>query len=307
MARARHKPLDTRAPPLEVHPAPRHAEGARFTVVVPSWNNLPFLRLCLESIRRNSAEPHQVVVHVNDGLDGTLEWVRAQGIDYTWSATNAGVCFPVNAAASLATTDYVVYMNDDMYACPGWDAALLDAVREIGHERFMLSGTMIEPGGKTPGSIVPHDFGGDPGTFREADLLAALPSLSRPDWAGATSPPTLVHRRMWDLVGGYSVELSPGMGSDPDLAMKLWLAGVREFRGVGRSRVYHFRHKSVGRDLALNDDARQFALKYGIPISYFLREVLRWGQPYAGPIPEMPSDLRFRWARVRGFRYRFTP
>jgi glycosyltransferase involved in cell wall biosynthesis len=306
MAR-RHRPLDTRAPRIEAHPAGRPGPGARFTIVIPSWNNLPYLRLCVESIRRNSAMAHQVVVHVNDGSDGTLDWVRAEGLDHTWSEGNAGVCFAVNAAAALATTDLIAYMNDDMYACPGWDVSLLGAVERIGHERFMLSGTMIEPGGKTPGSILPHDYGSDPGTFRERDLLADLAGLRRADWSGATSPPTLVHRRMWDLVGGYSVEFSPGMGSDPDLSMKLWLSGVREFRGVGASRVYHFRHKTVGRDLVLNDGGHEFALKYGLPISYFLWDMLRWGQEYAGPLPDPPRDWRHRWARFRAFRYRFTP
>jgi glycosyltransferase involved in cell wall biosynthesis len=306
MAR-RHGPLDTLAPPIESCPAPRAVPGARFTVVIPSWNNLPYLRLCVASIRRNSAVPHQVVVHVNDGSDGTLDWVRAEGLDHTRSATNAGVCFAVNAAAALATTDHVLYMNDDMYACPGWDTALLAAAGAIGHDRYMLSGTMIEPGGKTPGSIVPHDYGADPASFREQDLLADLPGLVRPDWSGATSPPTLVHRRMWELVGGYSVEFHPGMGSDPDLSMKLWLAGVREFRGVGASRVYHFRHRTVGRDIVLNDGGERFALKYGLPISYFLWDQLRWGQPYAGPLPDPRDDGRRRWARMRAFRYRFTP
>jgi glycosyltransferase involved in cell wall biosynthesis len=306
MAR-RHRPLETRAPRIEAHPAGPPAPGARFTIVIPTWNNLPYLRLCVESIRRNSGMAHQVVVHVNDGSDGTLDWVRAQGLDHTWSEDNAGVCFAVNAAAALATTDLIAYVNDDMYACPGWDVSLLEAVERIGHERFMLSGTMIEPGGKTPGSILPHDYGGDPGSFRERDLLADLPGLKRPDWSGATSPPTLVHRRMWDLVGGYSVEFSPGMGSDPDLSMKLWLAGVREFRGVGASRVYHFRHKTVGRDLVLNDGGHEFALKYGLPISYFLWDMLRWGQEYVGPLPDPPRDWLHRWARFRAFRYRFTP
>lgn len=307
MAR-RHDPLDTLAPAIASFPAPRPVEGARFTIVVPSWNNLPYLRLCVESIRRNSTFPHQVVVHVNDGSDGTLAWVREQGLDFTHSETNAGVCFAVNAAAALATTDLVLYMNDDMYACPGWDAALLEAAERIGHERYMLSGTMIEPGGKkTPGSIVPHDYGSDPATFREADLLRDLPRLARGDWSGATSPPTLVHRRTWELVGGYSVEFHPGMGSDPDLSMKLWLAGVREFRGIGASRVYHFRHRTVGRDILLNDGGERFALKYGLPISYFLWDQLRWGKAYEGPLPDPPRDARWRLARLRAFRYRFTP
>ena len=127
MAR-RHRPLETFAPRIEACPAPHATPGARFTVVIPSWNNLPYLRLCVESIRRNSAMAHQVVVHVNDGSDGTLEWVRAEGLDHTRSESNAGVCFAVNAAAALASTDLIAYMNDDMYACPGWDVALLDAV-----------------------------------------------------------------------------------------------------------------------------------------------------------------------------------
>ncbi len=188
MAR-RHSPLETSAPRIEVCPAPLPTPGARFTIVIPSWNNLPYLRLCVESIRRNSAMAHQVVVHVNDGSDGSLEWVRAEGLGHTRSERNAGVCFAVNAAAALATTDLIAYMNDDMYVCPGWDVALLEAVERIGHERFMLSGTMIEPGGKTPGSIVPCDYGGDPATFRERDLLADLGKLRRTDWSGATSPP----------------------------------------------------------------------------------------------------------------------
>ena len=32
----------------------------------------------------------------------------------------------------------------------------------------------------------------------------------------------------------------PGTGSDPDLNMKLWNEGVRIFKGVGKSKVYHF-------------------------------------------------------------------
>ena len=31
---------------------------------------------------------------------------------------------------------------------------------------------------------------------------------------GATIPPNIVHRDIWDLVGGYSIEYSPGMYSD---------------------------------------------------------------------------------------------
>ena len=43
-----------------------------------------------------------------------------------------------------------------------------------------------------------------------------------------------------EKVGGFSEEFSPGAGSDPDLNMKLWNEGVRIFKCLNQSRVYHF-------------------------------------------------------------------
>src|SRR5262245_34436905 len=105
-----------------------------FSILVPTWNNLPFLRLALNSLRKNSAREHQIIVHVNEGSDGTRECLESERIDYTWTKHNVGVCFAMNAARSLARADYLVFMNDDMYACPGWDAYLLDEIGALNHE-----------------------------------------------------------------------------------------------------------------------------------------------------------------------------
>ena len=132
-------------PEIDYHRGTRSHEGCRFSILIPSWNNLPFLQLCLRSIERHSEARHQIIVHVNEGNDGTREWVRSQGYDHTVSARNVGVCYAVNAMRSLVTTDLIAYANDDMYLCPGWDRALLDVIDDLGHDRFFLSGTLIEP------------------------------------------------------------------------------------------------------------------------------------------------------------------
>ncbi len=291
---------------IELVPGRAPPAGARFSVVIPTWNNLALVKHCVASIRRNSTFPHQIVLHVNQGADGTLDWARAEGLDHTWSRENVGVCLAVNAAASLARTDLVAYMNDDMWVCPGWDAPLCDAIDRLGHRRFFLSSTLIEPRGANPCAFAPEDFGDSPETFREAELLAALPRLVRPDWSGASWPPNVVPRELWALVGGYSVEFSPGMYSDPDFSMKLWRAGVREFRGVAASRVYHFMSKSTGR-IVKNDGRRQFALKWGLPSSFFYRKVLGMGAPYAGPRPELDEAPGLATARLKGFLQRVRP
>lgn len=252
-----------------------------FSIVIPTWNNLPFLALAVDSIRRHSAHEHQVLVHVNDGSDGTLDWVRSQGLAHTASPANIGICYAVNRVAAMADRPYLVYMNDDMAVLPGWDSALLAAARQLearGEERFMLSATMIEPRDSGNRCVVVGDYGRDPAAFREAELIAALPGFVRSDWLGSTWPPTLVPTALWTEVGGYSVELSPGMSSDNDFAMKLWHAGCRVFAGLGDAFVYHFACVSTGR-IVKNDGRRQFLHKWGITQRDFDRLCLRRGEP----------------------------
>ncbi|HEY8710399.1 MAG TPA: glycosyltransferase [Burkholderiaceae bacterium] len=249
-----------------------------FSIVIPTWNNLPFLQLAVETIRRNSAYRHEILVHVNDGSDGTLGWVRDQGLKHTASPENVGICYAVNQAAALATQPYLLYLNDDMAVLPGWDSRLLAVARRLDGRRFMLSSTMIEPGVLKNRCTVHADFGRDASSFREVELIAALPTMHRSHWLGATWPPTLLPRWMWTEVGGYSVELSPGMSSDNDLSMKLWHAGCRTFIGLGDSFVYHFACVSTHR-IVKNDGRLLFLHKWGISQRDFDRICLHRGEP----------------------------
>jgi hypothetical protein len=250
-----------------------------FSIVIPSWNNLRYLRLCVESLRRHSTRKHQIIVHVNGGDDGTREWIAREGIEHTDSETNIGICYAVNRAALLAHADYVMYLNDDMVAAPGWDVALDRALTRVaGHRLFMLSGTMIEPEATGNKCAVVADLGRDPDAFDLAGFARKASSLARGDWLGSTWPPTLVARAAWHEVGGYSVEFSPGMSSDNDFTMKLWHAGCRVFVGVGTSLFYHFAKVSTAR-IRKNDGRREFLLKWGITQSAFDRRWLRRGQP----------------------------
>lgn len=262
---------------------------SRFSIVIPSWNNLALLKVCVESVEANSAFLHQIIVHINDGSDGSLEWVRSKGLAYTYSAQNTGICLTVNQAAALAQHDLILYLNDDMYCCPQWDSRLLAKVQQIGHDAFVLSGTMIEPVGSGNPCVSVSDFGRDADTFREHELLEKCRTLAKPDWYGSTWPPTLVHRRWWHAVGGYSSEFSPGMSSDNDFSMKMWAAGCRVFLGVGDSLVYHFMCKSTGR-IVKNNGRKQFMRKWGITSSLFDRYYLRRGEVALKTTLSEPDD-----------------
>lgn len=256
-----------------------------FSILIPTWNNLEFVKLCVEGIRKNSTYSHQIILHINDGSDGTLLWTKGSNIDYTHTQENVGVCKAVNMASQKIKQDYVVFMNDDMYCLPGWDKHLADEIREAGTDLFMFSSTMIEPYNTGNRCVVVADYGRDANSFREQELLDNFTTIKRGDWSGATWPPSVVHRKWWEKVGGYSEEFSPGMSSDDDFAMKLWQAGCRLYKGVGDSLVYHFVSKSTGR-VVRNDGRRQFMRKWGIKQSTFHKYFTKRGEPYTGLLEE---------------------
>ena len=230
--------------------------------------------------------PLQIIVHVNEGTDGTAAWVKSQtDLNFTFSQENIGVCFALNQCRTLAKGDYFLYLNDDMYVCPGWDQNLFNEIKAIGHDAFFLSSTAIEPVETNNNCVIVLNFGTDPDSFQQENLLKEFRNPVMKDWQGSTWPPNVVHKRTWDLVGGYSIEYSPGLYSDPDFSMKLWKAGVRLFKGIGDSRVYHFGGKSTKR-IVKNKGYYTFISKWGMTSGTFTKKMLRSGEPFDGILTE---------------------
>lgn len=261
-----------------------------FSIVIPTWNNLPYIKLLVESLRKNSKYKHQILIHVNDGSDGSLEWIREQGIEHSASPDNIGICFAVNRVAALATQKYLVYMNDGMVALPGWDEALPSYAQEFGDQRFMLSATMVEPRETGNKCVVVADFGQSAEQWNGPLALSSSAGLKRSNWQGSTWPPTMVPTWMWQEVGGYSTEFSPGMSSDNDFTMKLYHAGCRLFLGVGSSLVYHFACVSTGR-IKKNDGRKQFLRKWSVTQGDIDKQVLHRGEAAEVPFAVDSVDM----------------
>ena len=204
-----------------------------FSIIIPTFNNLPYLKVCIDSIIKNSHFKHEVIPHVNVGDDGSEKYLITQNIKYSITKYNAGICEGMNNAARMATTNYILYAHDDFYFLPGWDDALINEVKQIPHNKFYLSGIMMNNG------PLKFDCGNTLAEFNENKLLDNFENINHHDFQGSTWAPHLIHKDIWNRVGGFSEEFSPGIGSDPDLNMKLWKAGVRIFKALGKSKIYH--------------------------------------------------------------------
>ena len=213
----------------------------------------------------------------------------------------------MNMMRTKVATDYMYFVNDDMYVLPGWDTALMDEIKRLGHNRFFLSSTMIQPHDKNDVGLC-VDYGDSIESFKKEELLKHYMDIPYPDWQGATRPPNMVHRDIWDMVGGYSIELSPGMYSDPDFAAKLLLIGITHLKGIGSSRVYHFETKTTQR-VRKNLGRLQFLLKWGITNSSMRKYITRQGEDWAQK--ETPLDLALlekkrKMSRLKAVYYLLT-
>ncbi len=57
-----------------------------FSIIIPSFNNLEYLKLCVSSLEKNSFLKHELIFHINDGSDGSLDFIKSKKYKFTHSA-----------------------------------------------------------------------------------------------------------------------------------------------------------------------------------------------------------------------------
>ncbi len=273
-----------------------------FSILIPTFNNINYLKLCIESLKKNSSKEHQIIVHINDGNDGTLDFVKENKFDYTYSKENIGMPRALNKASKLARFNYILISHDDFYYCPGWDIEFIHEIEKLNHNNFYLSGTMVGSG------QIKFNAGETVEEFDEIKLNKNLENIKINNFQGTTKCPGLIHISIWNEVGGWSEEFSPTGGDDTDFAMKLWNIDIRIFKGLGNSLVYHFgsittrkKDKSLFTYLGSRGN-KIFIRKWGLEINFFEKYYLNSGidknknlivNKYEGPLNDPKKNFSF--------------
>ena len=97
-----------------------------FSVIIPTYNNINYLKICLDSLKKNSKFNHEIILHINEGVDGSLDYARNNNFLFTYSQINAGVCVAFNQAVKKATKKYMP--NSWFDKLPHTHKALDDAI-----------------------------------------------------------------------------------------------------------------------------------------------------------------------------------
>ena len=267
-----------------------------FSIIIPTLNNLKYLKLCLSSIKKNSKFDNEIIVHVSeDKTKETRDFLTSEKIKFTFTEANVGLCTAINIVAKKASKEYLIYAHDDMYFCPRWEEPLKNEINSINHNYFYISGSMIEP---HSGHII-FNCGESIENFDEKKLLNSLENLNIKDHQGSHFAPHCVHKDIWEAVGGFSEEFNPGIASDPDFNMKLWNIGVRIFKGLNLFKVYHFGSLTTkkNKNIVQNRGDVTFLKKWGITTSFFKKHYLRSNTVYINLLIEQNKNFIY-WFEI---------
>lgn len=254
-----------------------------FSILVASWNNLNHLKVFIDSVEKNTSVPYELIVFVNEDFDGTTKWLEQNQINYLYSSENKGICTAYNELAKVATREWLCICEDDTYLLPGWDIELIEFHKNNNFtDNIWLASTYIEKNGMFS---IKKNYG-NINNFQKDGLLKDYKSFIHQNYINISTTPVLLKRKLWEKVKGFSLQFSPGIGSEIDLAKKLWDEGVRNFVSVGKSLVYHFQSISTNkiedrRKQGLRRD-RIFQKLYNMPIEEFRNKYLRKGDIWNG-------------------------
>jgi len=268
-----------------------------FSIVIPTYQNFKYFKNTVESIKKNSSHQHEIITHINGEDQDTENYLKINNLKYTKSFENIGLCSGVNNATKHSTKNYILYSHDDMYFLPNWDTFLIDEINNINHNKFYLSMTQISHTKGVKGNLqhIHFDCGSSLENFDLEKLLKNYDKFSFRNLQGSHWAPHLIHKSIWNKIGGFSEEFDPGFASDPDLNMKLWIEGVRIFKGVSKSRLYHFGSITARKNTNINrnEGKKTFLLKWKITVDFFVKHYLRRGGEFNGPLTEPVKNLSY--------------
>ncbi len=97
------------------------------SIIVVTWDQLPYTQLCLDSIRDCTRLPHEIIVVDNGSTDGTVQWLAGQpGIQVIRNAENRGFAAAANQGLRAARGANLLLLNNDTVVTSGWLRRLLE-------------------------------------------------------------------------------------------------------------------------------------------------------------------------------------
>ncbi len=218
----------------------------KVSVVVPNWNGMKFIGMCLDSLAKSRFEEFEVLVIDNGSSDGSRELVER---DYPWVRLiklpdNLGFAKACNEGIVASNGKYITLLNNDIEVEPDWIQELYDGMERhpecgMGTSKMMFLGerdvfyntgdlfhVWSAGGGRGQGEK-------DAGQYNDEEYVF-----------GACAGAGIYRKELFEQVGLFDEDYFI-FAEDVDLNMRSQLVGWKAVY-LPRAKVYHIGTATVG-------------------------------------------------------------
>ena len=225
---------------------PKKDSPLKVSIVVPNWNGMRFVGMCLDSLAQLDFEGHEVIVVDNGSRDGSREMIEEQ---YPWvrllkMPDNMGFAIACNEGIKASNAEYIVLLNNDIEVTPDWLRELYEGMerhpecgmgttkmmfldnRDVFYNTGDLFHSWSSGGGRGQGEK-------DSGQYEEEDYVF-----------GACAGAGIYRREFFKQVGLFDEDFFI-FAEDVDLNMRGQLQGLKAVY-LPKAKVFHIGTATVG-------------------------------------------------------------
>lgn len=273
----------------------------RITFVLPSRNNLEFLQLAYDSIRRLDTK-HEILVLDDASTDGTAKWIASQQVQDEYLITyhnpgpeRIGIVGMFDKGIEMARTEIIMAFHADMVAGKDLDKNVLKHLQP----GVVVSATRVEPPLHPPGpEKITVDLGVEVDEFNISNWYTVSENLKQDKTTEGIFAPWCMYKKDFLAVGGHDDLFAPQSKEDSDLFNRFVLAGYKVLQSWD-ALVYHFTSRGSRFNKHVGGSAGQNSEEWLYTTTKNMRNFIRkWGNvvqhdPLMKPIITPKYDLGF--------------
>lgn len=221
------------------------------SIIIPVHGQLEMTLRCLQSIVRH-APAAAIEVIVADDAGPEQEWAVLQsvpGLVLLRNDRNAGFIRTCNHAAQTARGTYLLFLNNDTQALPGWLDAMLQTFEQHAHVGA-VGAKLLYPDGslQEAGGIIWRDGSGWNFGRHDDPARPVYNYVREVDYCSGAA--LMVPRALFQRLNGFEQRYIPAYFEDSDLCFRLREMGLRTLYQP-RAAVVHLEGVSHGTDLGV--------------------------------------------------------
>lgn len=242
------------------------------SLVIPLYNQQDYTKRCIESLRRHTREPYELILVDNASSDGTGDYLRTQDATVILNRQNMGCAKAWNQGVRASRGEVIGILNNDIVVTRGWLDGLLAFMKQAGHG-------IVSPAAREG----PLDYDLD---AYAVEFTRSCGSAARSELYGAC---LLINREVFDRVGLFDEAFAYGGCEDIDFFWRAKAAGYSTGT-TGSVLIHHF--GMVTQDAIKRSETKAYPAEN---LAHFRK---KWGRTIRGNwFQRRWTDFQTTWGR----------